>query len=91
MTNGDAVGRDCPPARRIASGGDLIGFEPIQDSRIYIEKINEPFLYKLKGTPAEYKAGLRDREGLGRAARERHLRPVHRGRRGAVCLKQAAN
>jgi hypothetical protein len=58
MTNGDAVGRDCPPARRIASGGDLIGFEPIQDGRIYIEKINEPFLYKLKGTPAEYKAGL---------------------------------
>ena len=33
-------------------------FEPIQDGRIYIEKINEPFLYQLKGTPAEYKAGL---------------------------------
>jgi len=33
-------------------------FEPVQDDRIYIEKINEPFLYKLKGTPAEYKAGL---------------------------------
>ena len=33
-------------------------FEPVQDGRIYIEKINEPFLYKLKGTPAEYKAGL---------------------------------
>ena len=28
------------------------------NGRIYIEKINEPFLYKLKGTPAEYKAGL---------------------------------
>jgi hypothetical protein len=26
--------------------------------RIYIEKINGPFLYQLKGTPAEYKAGL---------------------------------
>jgi hypothetical protein len=25
---------------------------------IYIEKINEPFLFELKGTPAEYKAGL---------------------------------
>jgi len=25
----------------------------MQDGRIYIEKINEPFLYKLKGTPAE--------------------------------------
>ena len=25
---------------------------------VHIEKINEPFLYKLRGTPAEYKAGL---------------------------------
>ena len=33
-------------------------FEPLQDGRIYIEKINGPFLYRLKGTPAEYKAGL---------------------------------
>ena len=33
-------------------------FEPIQDGRIYIERINGPFLYELKGTPAEYKAGL---------------------------------
>ena len=33
-------------------------FEPIQDGRIYIEKINGPFLFDLKGTPAEYKAGL---------------------------------
>jgi len=34
-------------------------FEPVQDGRIYIEKINGPFLYQLKGTPAEYKAGLK--------------------------------
>ena len=33
-------------------------FEPVQDGRIYIEKIIGPFLYELKGTPAEYKAGL---------------------------------
>jgi hypothetical protein len=33
-------------------------FEPVQDGRIYIEKINGPFLYELKGTPAEYRAGL---------------------------------
>ena len=33
-------------------------FEPVHDGRIYIEKINGPFLYQLKGTPAEYKAGL---------------------------------
>ena len=30
----------------------------MQDGRIHIEKINGPFLYQLKGTPAEYKAGL---------------------------------
>ena len=35
-----------------------IAFEPVQDGRIYIEKINGPFLYQLKGTPAEYRAGL---------------------------------
>lgn len=33
-------------------------FEPGQDGRIYIEKINEPFLFRDKGSPAEYKAGL---------------------------------
>ena len=32
--------------------------EPAQDGRIYIEKINGSFLFQLKGTPAEYKAGL---------------------------------
>jgi hypothetical protein len=34
-------------------------FEPIQDGRIYIEKLNAPFLYVDKGTPEEYLAGLR--------------------------------
>jgi len=33
-------------------------FEPVQDGRIYIEKLNAPFLFGDKGTPAEYKAGL---------------------------------
>ena len=32
--------------------------EPVQDGRICIEKINGPFLFELKGTPAAYKAGL---------------------------------
>jgi hypothetical protein len=41
-----------------ASWSKANAFEPVQDGRIYIEKINEPFLYKLRGTPAEYKAGL---------------------------------
>jgi hypothetical protein len=34
-------------------------FEPIQDGRIYIEKLNGPFLYIDKGSPAEYSAGLK--------------------------------
>jgi hypothetical protein len=33
--------------------------EPIQDGRIHIELINGPFLFQHKGTPAEYKAGLK--------------------------------
>ena len=33
-------------------------FEPVQDGRIYIEKINGPFLFGDKGAPAEYSAGL---------------------------------
>jgi hypothetical protein len=33
-------------------------FEVIQDGRISIEKINGPFLFGDKGTPAEYGAGL---------------------------------
>ena len=33
-------------------------FEPIQDGRIYIEKLNGPVLFGDMGTPAEYAAGL---------------------------------
>jgi hypothetical protein len=33
--------------------------EAVQDGRIFIELLNEPFLYELKGTPAEYSAGLK--------------------------------
>ena len=33
-------------------------FEVVQDGRIYIEKINGPFLFGDKGAPAEYSAGL---------------------------------
>jgi len=32
--------------------------EPAQEGRIFIEQINWPFLHDLKGSPAEYKAGL---------------------------------
>ncbi|XIA64900.1 hypothetical protein ACFIOY_40180 [Bradyrhizobium sp. TZ2] len=40
-------------------------FEPIQDGRIYIEKINYSFLFSDKGTPAEYTAGLDHAISLG--------------------------
>jgi hypothetical protein len=33
-------------------------FEPVQDGRIDIERINGPFISGPKGTPAEYKAWL---------------------------------
>jgi hypothetical protein len=42
-------------ARRIIEIANTI--EPVQDGRIYIEKINAPFLYRDRGTPAEYSAG----------------------------------
>jgi hypothetical protein len=34
-------------------------FVPTQEGRIYIEKINEPILFKDRATPAEYGAGLK--------------------------------
>ena len=43
-------------------------FEPVQDGRIYIEKLNGPFLFGDKGTPAEYALGLAPR------ARDRPVR-----------------
>jgi hypothetical protein len=33
--------------------------EVVQEGRIYIEKINWPFLHELRATPAEYGAGLK--------------------------------
>ena len=35
------------------------GAEAVQDGRIHIEKINGPFLFEIKGTPAQYLAGLK--------------------------------
>ena len=34
------------------------GLEPYMDGRLLVERINGPFLFELKGTPAEYKTGL---------------------------------
>jgi hypothetical protein len=50
--------------------------EPVQDGRIYIEKINGPFIYQLKGTPAEYKAGLDLAIAKGSHERADESRPV---------------
>jgi hypothetical protein len=46
-------------ARRIFEIANAV--EPVQ-SRIHIEKVNEPFLFKDKGTPAEYGAGAESRD-----------------------------
>jgi hypothetical protein len=44
-------------ARRIVEIASTV--EPAQDGRIYIELINGPFLFKDKGSPAEYGAGMK--------------------------------
>ena len=64
-------------------------FEPIQDGRIYIEKINGPFLFGDKATPAEYSAGLE--LAMARGWLELHeIRNPREGRRRAVRVKQRA-
>ncbi len=63
--------------------------EPVQDARIYIERVNGPFL-AAGGSPAEYRRHrARDREGLAVAARIRDLRQIHRRRRRAIRLMAA--
>src|SRR3954468_7629082 len=44
-------------ARRIIEIASTV--EPVQDGRIYIELINGPFIFKDKGSPAEYGAGMK--------------------------------
>ena len=44
-------------ARRVMELAHAV--EPVQDGRIHIEKINGPFLFKDKGSPAEYGAGMK--------------------------------
>ena len=38
--------------------GHAHAFEPIQEGRIYTEKLDGPFLFADRGTPAEYAASL---------------------------------
>jgi hypothetical protein len=49
-----------PYAEPEAAGRKLIeianSVEAVQDGRIHIEKINGPFLFEFKGSPAEYDA-----------------------------------
>ena len=43
-------------ARRIVEIASTI--EPMQDGRIHVELINGPFLFRDKGNPTEYGAGI---------------------------------
>ena len=62
--------------------------EAVQDARIYIERVNGPFL-AAGGSPAPQRHRARDREGLAVAARIRDLRQIHRRRRRAIRLMAA--
>ena len=44
-------------ARRLLEIANTV--EAVQDGRIRIEKINAPFLFRERATPAEYSAGLK--------------------------------
>ena len=44
-------------ARKIVEIANAV--EAVQDGRIQIEKINAPFLFRERATPAEYSAGLK--------------------------------
>ena len=59
-------------------------FEPIQEGRIYIEKLNGPFLFGDRGTPAEYAAGLDHAISVGWL--ELHDSGTFVKQRGIVCL-----
>jgi hypothetical protein len=62
-------------------------FEPIQDGRIYIEKINGPFLFcEGNARRVQRRPGACDIARLARDARERHVREAHAERRRLVRL-----
>ena len=68
-------------ARRILEIAIANAVEPIQ-GRIHIEKINEPFLFRDRGSRAEYGAGSNSRSSvLDQDARIRDFRDLHAGRR----------
>lgn len=55
---------------------------PVQDGRLHIEKINYPFLFRDKGTAAQYRAGM---EWL----KERGILMVHESGTYAQILRDA--
>ena len=61
-------------------------FEPVQDGRINIEKLNGPFLFGDKGTPAEYRAGLDLAVARGSLLQESGTFEADAKRRRPVCL-----
>ena len=73
-------------ARRLLEHAHAI--EPIQDGRIYIEKLNGPFLFGEQGHARGVQRRLEARHRTGPAgiARLRNLREVHGGRRRSVRL-----
>ena len=56
--------------------------EPFQDGRIYIERINAPFMFELKGQRQRVRRGaqIRDRARLVVEARKRHVREADAAR-----------
>ena len=64
--------------------------EPVQDGRIHIELINAPFLFKDKGSPAEYGAGMKLAVERGWLVLHESgtFRAVYASRCGAVRLNQ---
>ena len=69
-------------------------FEPVQDGRIYIEKINGPFIYELKGTPAEYKAGRYSRLCMAHscpARLRRHVRSWRKPTPHSRCIRRSTD
>ena len=65
--------------------------EALQDGRIHVEKVNGPFLFEIKGTPAQYLAALKheDRARLDRNARVGHFHSIYAGGCGPIRLTPA--
>ena len=70
-------------ARRILEIANAV--EPIQ-GRIHIEKINEPFLFRDRGSPTEYGAGLNLAIARGWLKLQVDFHHLHASGRGVVRL-----